>query len=726
MKKCELLSPAGNMEMLKYAVQYGADAVYLAGTRFGARKFATNFDDEQLKYAVKYAHLHGVKVYTTINTLIYESEVNSFVENVKFIHSLGVDAVLVQDLGMIPLIRKLAPNLEIHASTQFHNDGQNTMNFLKELGVKRVVLDREMTIDEIRTLSHTTEIEVFIHGALCVSYSGQCLFSSQVLGRSGNRGECAGLCRLPYKIKTIDKEDSKPAYHLSLKDLNGTESVYDLLDCKVDSLKIEGRMKSPEYTGYMTKIYRSLIDSYYAGTKRKLTTEELTNIRLLFNRGLTEGFLKNAQNDSIVNTLSPNHIGIHLGTYRLFKDKIELTLDEPLSQGDTIRFREDAQGMLVNFLYDSKNKLINEARPGQTVYVDNFLDIQKRGELRLVVKASLLKEISQLPKRTVPVDMHFKASLNEPMKLVIDDDIHHLEVQGLTPSLAVNRPVDENDIKKQLSKTGTTVYRVRTLDIHLENNLFINLKDLNEIRRRALEKLDELRTTPDEPHFEELKKVHVETTEKTPELIVLVSTKEQYFEAKKYTDNIFTTDAELLATYDDIYPKYVRGDEPIADDKYMISHYGSLAANTSNREIYTDYMLNVTNSHTVNAILEKKAKCVTLSVELPDEQITLLAKNVDMSKICILVYGKIELMKMKYDPLKNRGTHLLDRNGSAYLITRDAHYNYLMSSKPIDHTPSIDFYRNLRVGYYRLDFTDETREECAKMLEKVHKFIYKE
>ena len=200
MKKVELLSPAGNMKCLKYAIANGADAVYISGKNFGARKYAENFTKEEIKEAIKYAHIYQVKIYITINTLIEESEKEDFLNYVKYIHENNVDAVIMQDIGMIKLVHEIFPNLEIHASTQTHCHNEETIKFLKSLGVSRVVLAREMTIEQIKSIKTDIEKEVFIHGALCVSYSGQCLASSMILNRSGNKGECAGICRLPFDL----------------------------------------------------------------------------------------------------------------------------------------------------------------------------------------------------------------------------------------------------------------------------------------------------------------------------------------------------------------------------------------------------------------------------------------------------------------------------------------------------------------------------------------------
>ena len=294
----ELLSPAGNMECLKAAVNNGADAIYLGGKTFGARAYAGNFSNEELKEAVNYAHLYGVKIYITVNTIIYNTEVDELIKYIEYLYKIGVDALIMQDIGMISLVRKVFPNMEVHASTQCHNHNNEGIKLLKELGVTRIVLDREMSLEEIENIDVDIEKEVFIHGALCNCYSGCCLFSFMNGGRSGNRGECTQVCRLPFKlIKNGEYVNNESKYLLSTKELNTINNFNKLLDSDIISFKIEGRMKSPSYVGYVTRIYRKLIDSY----SNRISSEEEDNLKILFNREFTNGYLFiDKVNESIV------------------------------------------------------------------------------------------------------------------------------------------------------------------------------------------------------------------------------------------------------------------------------------------------------------------------------------------------------------------------------------------------------------------------------------------
>ena len=292
MKKVELLSPVGNKEMLYYAIHNGADAVYLSGKNYGARKFASNFTNEELMNAINYAHTYGVKVYVTVNTLTYEEELDSILEYIGFLYQNQVDALIIQDIGLIKKVREYYPNLELHASTQCHTNNKEAASFFQKLGLKRVVLAREMSLEEIKKIDIPIEKEVFVYGALCVCYSGCCLFSSLNGGRSGNRGECVGSCRLPYQlIKNNEVVKTDGQYLLSTKELNTLPNLKELLDANIDSLKIEGRMKSPSYVGYVTRLYRTLIDKYYNNESLTLTKEEQINLKKLYNREFTKGYL---------------------------------------------------------------------------------------------------------------------------------------------------------------------------------------------------------------------------------------------------------------------------------------------------------------------------------------------------------------------------------------------------------------------------------------------------
>ena len=448
MKKVELLSPAGNFECLVSAVQNGADAVYIGGKKFGARAFANNFDYDEMIEAIKYCHLYGVRLFVTVNTICYENEIEEALNYVEFLYKNHVDALIMQDLGLISLVREKYPNMEIHASTQMHNHNDSGLSYLKKLGVKRAVLDREMTLDEINNLKTDIEKEVFIHGALCVSYSGCCLFSAMHGGRSGNRGECVGACRLPYKLIENKKEvDTNGDYILSTKSLCTINNIGKLIDSGITSFKIEGRMKSKEYVGYITRIYREKIDEYYLYKNYSVTEEELNNIKKLYNRELTSGYLFNNFGSSIMNIKTSNHIGVNLGKIiKIDNKKIYIKLDDYLYQEDGIRFDND-KGMIVNKLYNEKGLLVNHLENGQVAVVDNKIGLVRAKEVRKTIDSKLVSVINKFKERKVFVSLKCKAFIGKNIELEVSDGINTISARGSIVESAKNSPTSKERIK---------------------------------------------------------------------------------------------------------------------------------------------------------------------------------------------------------------------------------------------------------------------------------------
>ena len=483
----ELLSPAGNMECLKAAIDNGADAVYLGGKLFGARKFASNFDIEELKEAVCYSHLYGVKVYVTVNTIIYEDEIEEFMNYIDYLYNIHVDALIMQDIGMIYLVRKRYPNFEINASTQIHNHNNEGIKLLKELGVKKVVLDRELSLDEIESLDNSIEKEVFIHGALCNSYSGCCLISSMNGGRSGNRGECVQSCRLPYKLIRNDSYvDSSNKYLLSTKELNTIDNFDKLMKSSVSSFKIEGRMKSPSYVGYVTRIYRKLIDCYNSGSKPIVNKEEYDNLKILFNRNFTSGYLFN---DKVMNVSSSNHQGLEIGNViEVTSKKIKIKLSNNLYQEDGIRFKESTLGMIVNFIYNENDMLISKGNAGEIIYIDNKVGLKNNDAVLKTSSIYLEKEILNSAEKKILIDVDINIEDNRLSVIFSDNDGNKVS-DSIEISKAINRPTSKEEIIEKISKLGSTPFVINNLSININNNIFDSMKLHNEHRRKLCDKL---------------------------------------------------------------------------------------------------------------------------------------------------------------------------------------------------------------------------------------------
>ena len=475
----ELLCPAGNKESLIAAINSGANAVYLSGKKFGARAFAANFSNEELKEAIRIGKVYGVKIYVTMNTLVKENEVEEFFEQVEFLYSNGVDAILMQDFGMICLCLKKYPNLEIHASTQAHNSSLQGIDFLYKLGVKRVVLPREMSLDEIKLIKTPIEKEVFIHGALCVSYSGRCLMSQVLGGRSGNRGECAGCCRFKWKLYKSDKL-LKEGYLLSMKELNLSEDILRLTPY-VDSLKIEGRMKSPTYVSFITSYYRKILDG------EKITDIDRENLQSLFYRGYTKGHLLN--NKDLVNTKSPNHIGLPIGKVIDVTDsKITILLDKELAQEDGIRFLESGKGLIVNYLYDMKDRLISKGSPKQKVILDNKIGLTSLDTVSLTTNHKLITKFSTVTKK-VDIAIKVIAKINEPLEISFIKDNIIVSEKGNIVERAKSAIVTKERIISQVKRLGNTPFNCHEIDVLLDDDIFIPMGEINVLRRTLTERL---------------------------------------------------------------------------------------------------------------------------------------------------------------------------------------------------------------------------------------------
>ena len=689
MKRIELLAPAGNMEALKAAVMAGCDAVYLGGNNFGARAFSKNFSNEEIVEAINYCHIYGVKVYITVNTLIYDDEVDDFLKYIEFIHKNNVDAVLIQDLGMFDLVRKTFPNLELHASTQMHIHNLDGVKVMEKLGMKRIVLARETSIDNIIEIIKNTkcEIEVFVHGALCISYSGQCLMSSLIGGRSGNRGTCAGSCRLKYDVIDLDGNKlNKGSYPLSTKDLNSLEYIGDLIDAGVSSLKIEGRMKSKEYVYKVVSIYRKAIDNYYKYSKVIINDEDMIELRKIFNREYTKGFLNNTYNDDIINGYRPNHMGVTVGKVLDYKKgiaKIKLTDNVSIGSGLRVIDKSNDVGINVNDFYIN-NKLVKEAHQGDVISIKVNSPVKIDSKVLITLDSSINNKIDNLINsnlRKVKINGIFIGKLGEKSKLILDDGINRICVYGEIVNSSVNNPVDKEVIKSKLNKLGDTVYEFDKLEIDIDNNIFIPMKEINELRRQAINLLNERRLYK----YDFKKKnyeIEVPDFKKERLLTCMVSKKEEFDKLDKHYDIIYSEE-DIDKTIKKL-PRVIMN----YPDNYKEVMIGEIGGFNKYKDVYTDVSLNVVNSYTVAFLHSLGAKRVTLSYELDDKQIENLIncyikRYNKHPNLELIVSGYEEVMISKYSLNKQYNKdklYLRDMYGNKFrVITKEdgMHiYNY--------------------------------------------------
>ena len=698
MKKIELLAPAGNMEALKAAVQARCDAVYIGGQHFGARAFSKNFSNEEIVEAIKYAHLYGVKVYITINTLVYDDEVPDFLKYIEFIHKNNVDAVLVQDLGMFDLIRNTFPNLELHASTQMHIHNLDGVKLMESLGIKRVVLARETNIDTIKEIVENTkaEIEVFVHGALCISYSGQCLMSSLIGGRSGNRGACAGSCRLKYDV--LDKNGdklNKGAYPLSTKDLNSLEYIGNLIDIGVASLKIEGRMKSKEYVYKVVSIYRKAIDSYYKYGKVIINDDDLLELKKIFNREYTKGFLNGANNNEIINGFRPNHMGVQIGKIIDYKNNvafIKLMGDVSIGSGLRVIGKHEDVGINVNNFY-LNGKLVKEASNGDTISIKINSKVSIGDTVLITLDSKLNKRIDSVIDdnlRKVKITGKFMAHDNENISLEVNDGINKVIVKGNISEKALKKPTSKEEIIEKLSKLGDTVYSFDKLDIEIDNNIFIPIKEINELRRQACLELNEKRLY----QYKFVKKEYckdVPDFKKEKLLTCLINSKDDFNKINKkydiiYSNEIIDNTVLKLPRVIDKYPDY---NGPI-----MISEVGGL---NKYKDCICDNSLNVVNSYTVAFLHSLGVKRITLSYELNDDQIKNLIDNYQKRygkhpNLELVVSGYEEVMVSKYSLNKEYNKdflYLKDMYGNKFKVVERNGYMYIYNYRKRDNYKTI-------------------------------------
>lgn len=498
-KNIEILSPAGSYDSFLAAINAGADAIYLGGSAFGARAFSNNFSQDELLRAIDVAHIHDKKVYLTVNTLLKDNEINEqLYQFLKPYYENGLDAVIVQDMGVFNFIKENFPMIPIHASTQMSTTGTLGAKLLKELGASRVVTSRELSLSEIKEIDNQVDIEIesFVHGALCYCYSGQCLMSSLIGGRSGNRGRCAQPCRLPYDVIKNDSiiSNSNEKYVLSPKDMCALSILPQVLESGVDSLKIEGRMKSSEYTAGVVSLYRKYVDKYLeAGPdKYKVSDEDINALKDLYNRGgFTNGYYVDEIGKSMISLTRPNHQGTKaLEVISNNKGCINCRVLESIDAGDQFEIGSDftytnkskvsTGGKIVlnvphkydlkvgDYIYRTKNNsLVNEIKA-------EYIDTQKKeiieGKLDLFLGKPAVLSICLLDKAG-----KVRASA------VVREDI-------VEPS--VKQPLDIERVKKQLSKTGGTPYTFENITINMDDNVFVPIQKLNDLRRNAIENME--------------------------------------------------------------------------------------------------------------------------------------------------------------------------------------------------------------------------------------------
>ncbi len=694
----ELLAPVGAFESLVASIMAGADAVYLSGSKYGARKFAENFTEEKLKEAVEYAHIRGVSVYVTVNTLIKTDEIEDVRRYIDFLYSIDVDAIIVQDLSVADYIRTNYPDMELHASTQMNVHSLRDIEFLENFGFSRVVLAREVSLEEIKYIkSHSNmELEVFIHGSLCVSYSGQCLMSSEIGDRSGNRGSCAQPCRQKY---TVNDETS---FLISPKDLNLFDDIHKLIEVGVDSLKIEGRMKGADYAALVVKSYREKID------KNKNTGV----LNKVFNRSYTKGYL--LSDKKYIGSDIPSNRGELIGYVKAYDKKrkmLSLTLLKELKKGDEIQIRRDGFtfGARTDVFY-SKNKRVKTYDYKKGIEVE-FKQYAIEGEKVFRTYdnevMSSAKQIYHKEMLSIPIDMEIHTE-DRGLYLSITDKEHMVKGSIEELELAKN-PASLDKIVEKLSKLGGTPYQLDDIKADIDLRYHIPLSALNELKSTLINDLSDQRKNR---YHRKEKKIEKKIREykKEPEHIISVTArKKEQLDAIRDLD-VFIYEYKMPRILEDRDYKEIK-------EKKLVNTYGYLDENS-----YADVHLNIYNQETINTYSDLNINRICLSYELSYEELKKLKPNKNQDLECI-VYGYTPVMIMKYCPViksitnckscdrKCEKTVFEDRFHNKYhMISLNnrleiLNYNRLFLYDEMDQILEMD------IKYLRLDFTIENPEE---------------
>lgn len=703
-RNIEILAPAGNMEVFKSAIASGCDAIYLAGKSYGARAYANNFSDDELFDAIEYAHLYNVKVFVTVNTLVFEDEIEDVIKYIDKLYLNQVDGVIVQDLGLASIIKKRYNGLSLHASTQVNAQTLEDVKVLKELGFDRVILGREVSLSTIKEIRQNVdiELEVFVHGALCMSYSGNCYFSSLVGDRSGNRGRCAQPCRLEYKLNNQNEK-----YYLSPKDLCTIDNINEIIKY-VDSIKIEGRMKSKEYVSSVIKSYKKVIDSYL--NKEFFSINDLKyKMQIAFNRGYTIGFINNCKNSDFTNVERSNHQGVYVGKVVNYQNgRVSIKLVKELFDNDSIRIvsKDYEDAITINGMYTKvgvvKKAFVNEIitiRSHKVLYPNDEVYLTKREE----------KEIEEIK---VPIngkiytkDNYFYLEITDGINTVVDKITYQKALKNLFER-----------IEKQIKKTGDTVYNFVKLENLCTENVYVEIKEINEMRRNLLMDLDDLRINRynDRKINRKVVRLPIKEINEYSGFSVAISNSMQLQELQKCNSFKY-----------DLYSR-IKNQE---NSYYYLPRVGvksntkqAVSSNIGNITLISSVYMNVTNSYTVRVLESLGFEKIGLSIELSKNKIKLLVDGYynrynRYPNLEVMVYGYYQMMYMKHcflnKELGYNKLHCMECKkdymlNDLYQVFGDSECHLAILSKdPVSLFGKIKELSNIGVNNFLIDFTKE-------------------
>lgn len=766
MRKVEILAPAGSFESMKAAVNAGCDAIYIGGSKFGARAFADNPGEDKMLETIDYMHLHGKKIYMTVNTLLKEYEIEeSLYDYLKPYYEQGLDAAIVQDVGVAHFIHERFPNLAIHASTQMTITSAYGAKMLESYGINRFVPARELGLAEIREMRKQTdlEIECFVHGALCYCYSGQCLLSSMIGGRSGNRGRCAQPCRMKYDLP----EANRSGYLLSPMDIRTLHLVPELVDAGIDSFKIEGRMKRPEYTALCAYLYGKYVDLYLEGGregfarfqkdhKREFEADNLA-LEDMYNRGgFSGGYFKQYHGKTMMSMNRPNHYGVKIGVVESVKEnKATICLEKEINPQDVLEFRNDMQLAIYDYTVGTaalKGTKIQanftrglKVQPGNTVY-------RTKNQTQLEHIAQQFMDTDQ----KIPMTGNFICETGHPMMLTLTHGKNNIKVFGDMVDVAKNQPMTKEKVIKAIDKVNDTMFVFTKLDGMISEDAFIPVGAVKNLRRQALAELEtkilakyrrkawnvEINSQKEKEsiikdayaidctiqtmdqlnevlHAEEVRRVYLLTERLSDDSIREAVERAKQVGKQIYLSLPYITRSKTFDTFLNYSKQNVDGF--LVHNLEEASYFKSLEGE---KELELDCNVYTFNSHAKEFWREQGINGFTIPVELNEREM----KERGIDQDTLIVYGHLPLMISAQCIIDNcescshvPGMHrLVDRKQKDYYVFNCCNhcYNIIYDGEAMSLLEEEESIKSLGLSAIRLDFTMETGNETKQILKK--------
>lgn len=772
----ELLAPAGNWDCARAAVANGADAIYFGMPRFNARIRADNFTPEDLPKLMDFLHAHGVRGFVAFNTLIFPGELEDAAEQLRLLSDAGVDAIIVQDLGLAAMARAMVPDLHLHASTQMTITSPEALAFAHGLlHLDRAVIARENSMREIR-LFHpdspgAVELETFVHGALCVAYSGQCLTSESLGQRSANRGECAQACRMPYELvvdgETRDLGDQR--YLLSPQDLAGIDQIPELIRIGVTSFKIEGRLKTPEYVAAVTRAYRKAIDAAESGVEEVATEEDRYQLEMAFSRGLSTGWLEGIDNQKLVHARFGKKRGAFVGRIdKVGHDWVDVSGGTSVKPGDGIVFdtggnTDREQGGRV---YEVKGpRLLLQRGKIDFAKLKTGDRVWKTDDpaLNAMLQSSYQRE--QLPTRKTKVRWTVRGAAGEPLELA--DPAHGVAVVSSIPlEVAMNRPLNEAGLRDQLGRLGGTVYELAELEVVLLDEVILPVSELNRLRRALVERLEQARLDA----YSRRRKTAVTVSDllpdfpcpsvATPSLRVLCRTEAQIDAALACGIETIYADFEDVRRYRDLVARVretssatrlylatpriqkagekglFRVVENAKPDGVLVRNLGGIGHFKGGGDLAMagDFSLNVANPITARLLIEQGLENLTISYDLNISQVLDLLAMAPPEWFELTLHQHMPMFHMEHcvfctflskgkdfndcgRPCDTHVVHLRDRVGQLHRLTADVGCrNTLFNGRSQSGARFFNALRDAGLRRFRVELLDEGQDEAVETI----------